>query len=199
MENLLRARFIREARYPKWISNVVLVKKANGKWRMCVDFTNLNKACPKDGFLLPKIDQLVDSTTGHSLLNFIDVFSRYNQIPMDKQDEESTKFITNMGLFCYRVMPFSLKNAEATYQRLVNRIFKPLIGHTMEVYVDDMIMKSKNSTDHVRHLKETFDLLRKYRIKLNPEKCAFGISSGKFLGFLVSHQGIEANLEKYGQ
>ncbi|XP_024043085.1 uncharacterized protein LOC112099830 [Citrus clementina] len=88
------------------------------------------------------------------------------------------------------VMPFSLKNAEATYQRLVNRIFKPLIGHTMEVYVDDMIMKSKNSTDHVRHLKETFDLLRKYRMKLNPEKCAFGISSGKFLGFLWATSSV---------
>ena len=161
-----------------------------------MDFTDLNKACPEDGFPLPKIDQLVDSTAGHSLLSFMDAFSGYNQIPMDKQDEESTRFITNMGLFCYRVMPFGLKNAGATYQRLVNRIFKPLIGHTIEVYVDDMIMKSKNSADHVRHLEETFDQLRKYRMKLNPEKCVFGVSSGKFLGFLVSHRGIEANPEK---
>ncbi|KAH9686870.1 hypothetical protein KPL70_014547 [Citrus sinensis] len=196
VEKLLQAGFIREAKYPKWISNVVLVKKANGKWRMCVDFTDLNNACPKDGFPLPKIDQLVDSTAGHSLLSFIDAFSRYNQIPMDKHDEESTTFITNMGLFCNRVMPFGLKNAGATYQRLVNKIFKPLIGQTMEVYVDDMIMKSREPADHVQHLEENFDLLRKYRIKLNPEKCAFGVSSGKFLGFLVSHQGIKANPKK---
>ena len=95
---------------------------------MCVDFTDLNKACPKDSFPLPKIDQLVDSTAGHGLISFMDAFSGYNQIPMCEQDEESTTFITNQGLFCYRVMPFGLKNAGATYQRLVNKIFKPLIG-----------------------------------------------------------------------
>ena len=109
---------------------------------------------------------------------------------------KSTTFITNMSLFCYRTMPFGLKNTSATYQRLVNKIFKLLISHTIEVYVDDMITKSKKPVDHVKHLEETFDLLRKYHMKLNPEKCAFGISSDKFLGFLVSHRGIEANLEK---
>ncbi|KAH9750796.1 Ribonuclease H [Citrus sinensis] len=196
VEKLLRAGFIREVNYPEWISNVVLVKKANGKWRMCVDFTDLNKACPKDSFPLPKIDQLVDSTAGHGLLSFMDAFSGYNQIPMYEQDEESTAFITNQGLFCYRVIPFGLKNAGATYQRLVNKVFKPLIGKTMEVYVDDMITKSKISKEHVRHLEETFGLLRKYKMKLNPEKCAFGVESGKFLGFMVSHRGIEANPEK---
>ncbi|XP_024033525.1 uncharacterized protein LOC112095658 [Citrus clementina] len=196
VEKLLRAGFIREVSYPEWISNVMLVKKANGKWRMCVDFTDLNKACPKDSFPLPRIDQLVDSTAGHGLLSFMDAFSGYNQIPMYEQDEESTAFITNQGLFCYRVMPFGLKNAGATYQRLVNKVFKPLIGKTMEVYVDDMITKSKIPKEHVRHLEETFELLRKYKMKLNPEKCAFGVESGKFLGFMVSHRGIEANPEK---
>ncbi|XP_024033455.1 uncharacterized protein LOC112095582 [Citrus clementina] len=196
VEKLLRAGFIREVSYSEWISNVVLVKKTNGKWRMCVDFTDLNKACPKDSFPLPKIDQLVDSTAGHGLLSFMDAFSGYNQIPMYEQDEESTAFITNQGLFCYRVMPFGLKNAGATYQRLVNKVFKPLIGKTMEVYVDDMITKSKILEEHVRHLEETFELLRKYKMKLNPEKCAFGVESGKFLGFMVSHRGIEANPEK---
>ena len=115
---------------------------------------------------------------------------------MDNWDEESTTFINNMGLFCYRVMPFGLKNAWATYQRLVIKIFKPLIGHTIEVYVDDMITKFKEPNDHVKHLEETFELLRKYQMKLNPEKCAFRVSSSKFLGFLVSHRGIEANPEK---
>ncbi|XP_052292054.1 uncharacterized protein LOC127900839 [Citrus sinensis] len=118
------------------------------------------------------------------------------RIPMYEQDKESTAFITNQGLFCYRVMPFGLKNAGATYQRLVNKVFKPLIGKTMEVYVDDMVTKSKIPKEHVRHLEETFELLRKYKMKLNPEKCAFGVESGKFLGFMVSHRGIETNLEK---
>ena len=161
-----------------------------------MDFTDVNKACPKDNFSLLKIDQLVDSMAGHSLLNFMDAFLGYNQIPMNEQDEGSTTFITNMGLFCNRVMPFGLKNARATYQKLVNKIFKPLIGHTIEVYVDDMITKFKEPRDHVKHFEETFELLRKYKMKLNPEKCAFGVNSGKFLGFLMSHQGIDANPKK---
>ena len=99
VEKLLKAGFIREVNYPEWISNMVLVKKANGKWTMCVDFTDLNKACLKDSFPLPKIDQLVDSTAERDLLSLMDAFSRYNQIPMFEQDEESIAFITNQGLF----------------------------------------------------------------------------------------------------
>ena len=127
------------------------------------------------------------------MLSFMDAFSGYNQIPMYEQDEESTTFITNQGLFYYRVMSFSLKNAGATYQRLVNKIFKPLIGCTMEVYVDDM----KSSDEHVMHVEETFKLLRKYKMKINPEKCAFGVESRKFIGFLVSHRRFENNPEKF--
>ena len=104
-----------------------MVKKANGKWRMCVDFTDLNKACPKDSYPLSRIDQLVDSTAGHRLLSFMDAFSRYNQIKMDEEDQEKTSFITSQGLFCYKVMSFGLKNAEASYQRLVNHMFCPQI------------------------------------------------------------------------
>ena len=105
------AKFIWEVYYPNWLANVVMVKKANGKWRMCVDFTDLNKACPKDSYPLPRIDQLVDSTVGHRLLSFMDAFSRYNQIRMDKVDQEKTSFVTSQGLFCYKMMPFGLKNA----------------------------------------------------------------------------------------
>ena len=121
---LLQAGAIREVEYPEWLANVVLVKKANDKWRPCIDFTDINRACPKDSFPLPQIDLIVDATAGHELLSFMDAFSDYNQISMDPVDQEKTSFITGQGTYCYRVMPFGLKNARATYQRLVNRMFQ---------------------------------------------------------------------------
>jgi dsDNA-binding SOS-regulon protein len=196
VDKLLAANFIREVFYPDWLANVVIVKKNTGKWRMCVDFTDLNKACPKDSFPLPRIDQLVDSTAGHKLLTFMDAFSGYNQIVMDESDQEKTSFITSRGLFCYKVMPFGLKNAGATYQRLMNRMFHNQIGRNVEVYVDDMLVKSKEEDGHLDDLRETFETFRKYQMKLNPSKCAFGVYSGKFLGFMVSQRGIEANPDK---
>ena len=153
---------------------------------MCVDFTDLNKACPKDSFPLPRIDQLVDSTAGHKLLTFMDAFSGYNQIKMDEGDQEKTAFITSQELYCYKVMPFGLKNAGATYQRLVNKMFNKKIGRNMEVYVDDMLVKSKEELAHLDDLRETFTTLKQYQMKLNPSKCVFGAASGKFLGFMVS-------------
>ena len=108
-----------------------MVKKSNGKWRMCVDFTNLNKACPKDSYPLPRINILVDSTARHQLLSFVDAFSGYNQIKLDKADQEKTSFVTNQGLFCYKVMPFELKNVGATYQRLMNKMFAHQIGRNV--------------------------------------------------------------------
>ena len=117
-------------------------KKPNGKWRICIDYTDLNKACPKDSFPKPRIDQLVDATAGHELLSFMDAYSGYNQIRMSLEDEDKTVFMTDRGLYCYKVMPFGLKNAGATYQRLVNKIFSGMIGRTMEVYIDDMLVKS---------------------------------------------------------
>ena len=166
-----------------------MVKKANGKWSMCVDFIDLNKACPKDSYPLPHIDQLVDSTAGHKLLSFVDAFYGYNQIRMDGADQEKTSFVTSQGLFCYEVMPFGLKNAGATYQRLVNNMFRPQIGWNVEVYVDDMLVKSLDEEEHLEDLQETFDTLRRFSMKLNPSKCVFRVSSRKFLGFMVSHRG----------
>uniref|UniRef100_A0A2N9H4C4 Uncharacterized protein n=1 Tax=Fagus sylvatica TaxID=28930 RepID=A0A2N9H4C4_FAGSY len=118
------------------------------------------------------------------------------QIVMDENDQEKTSFITSRGLFCYKVMPFGLKNAGATYQRLMNRMFHDQIGRNVEVYVDDMLVKSKEEDGHLDDLRETFQTLRKYQMKLNPSKCAFGVYSGKFLGFMVSQRGIEANPDK---
>ena len=182
--------------YPEWLANVVLVKKANEKWRLCIDFTDVNRACPKDSFPLPRIDLIVDATAGYELLNFMDAFSDYNQIIMDPDDQENTSLATRQGTYCYRVMPFGLKNAGATYQRLVNRMFQKQIGTSMEVYTDDMLVKSTTAELHITHLSEAFQILREYNMKLNPAKCAFGVSARKFLGFIVNNRGIEANPDK---
>ena len=196
VSKLLQAGAIREVEYPEWLANVVLVKKANGKWRLCIDFTDINKACPKDSFPLPRIDLIVDATAGHELLSFMDAFSGYNQISMNPNDQEKTSFVIAQGTYCYRVMPFGLKNAGATYQRLVNRMFQKQIGATMEVYIDGMLVKSTKSDLHITHLSKAFQILRNYNMKLNPAKCAFGVLAGKFLGFIVNHRGIEANPDK---
>ena len=127
---------------------------------MYVDFTDLNKACPKDSHPLHRIDQLVDSTMGHKLLSFMNTFSGYNQIRMDEVDQEKTSFITSQDLFCYKVMPFGLKNAGATYQRLVNHMFRLQIGRNVEVYMDDMLVKSLDEKKHLDDLQETFNRLR---------------------------------------
>ena len=128
-----------------------------------MDFTNLNKTCPKDSFPLPRIDQLVDATAGPELLSFMDAYFGYNQILMYELDEEHMSLITNHGLNCYKAMPFSLKNIGATYQRLVNAMLKDLIGKMMEIYVDDMLVKSKAATDHVKHLGQMFTILKSIR------------------------------------
>ena len=133
---------------------------------------------------------------GHELHSFMDAFFGYNQISMDPDNQEKTSFITAQGTYCYRVMPFGLKNAGETYQRLVNRMFQKQIGTTMEVYIDDMLVKSTTAEIHIAHLSEAFQILRNYNMKLNPAKCAFGVSAGKFLGFIVNHRGIEANPDK---
>ncbi|KAF5443333.1 hypothetical protein F2P56_035895 [Juglans regia] len=154
VDRLLVARFILEAHYPEWMSKVVLVRKSNSKWKMCVDFTYINKACCKDIFSLPYINLIVDSTTGHHLLSFMDTYSRYNQIRMNPDDEEKKTFIMDQKLYCYRAMPFGLENAGATYQQLVNRMFKNQISHNIEVYVDNLIVKSKELEHHLDDLRE---------------------------------------------
>ena len=116
VDKLLTINFIREANYSDWLTNIVMVRKSNGKWRISIDYINLNEACPKDSFSLSKIDQLVDATLGHQLLSFMDAFAGYNQIRMVPEDEEHTAFITDKDIYCYKVMPFSLKNTGVTYQ-----------------------------------------------------------------------------------
>ncbi|CAA0819825.1 Unknown protein, partial [Striga hermonthica] len=196
VEKLLKAGHVQPIQFPEWLSNSVMVRKGEGKWRMCIDFRDLNKACPKDHYPLPRIDQLVDSTAGCELLSMMDASQGYHQIPLAVEDQKRVSFVTSKGTYCYVVMPFGLKNAGATYQRLVDRMFKGQIGRNMEVYVDDMLVKSKKADDHVVDLRETLNTLRLYGMKLNPTKCKFGVRSGKFLGYLVTERGIEVNPEK---
>ena len=152
MDNLLKAGFIKEIKYPEWLDNVVVVLKQGGKWKVCVDYTDLNEECPKDNFPLPWIDHIVDASTGHGILSFLDAFSGYHQIPMHPPDAKKTAFITPHRLFCYNVMSFGLKNFGATYKRLVTKMFRSLLGKTIEAYIDDMLVKSKELPNHAEHL-----------------------------------------------
>ncbi|KAL2235115.1 UNVERIFIED_CONTAM: Retrovirus-related Pol polyprotein from transposon [Sesamum indicum] len=196
VEKLLKAGYVSEVQYTSWLSNVVLVPKSSEKWRMCVDFTDLNKACPKDPYPLPRIDTMVDSTAGYELFSMMDAYQGYHQIQMAEEDRDKTSFVTDKGIYCYNMMPFGLKNAGATYQRLVNKMFGDLLGRTMEVYVDDMLVNSKRSQDHIEDLSQAFSIMRSHGMKLNPNKCTFGVTRGKFLGYMISERGIEANPEK---
>ncbi|KAL2247804.1 UNVERIFIED_CONTAM: Retrovirus-related Pol polyprotein from transposon [Sesamum indicum] len=196
VEKLLKAGYVLEVQYTNWLSNVVLVPKSSGKWRMCVDFTDLKKACPKDPYPLPRIDTKVDSTAGFELFSMMDAYQGYHQIQMAEEDRDKTSFITDKGIYCYNMMPFGLKNAGATYQRLVNKMFGDLLEKTMEVYVDDMLVKSKRSQGHIKDLSQAFSIMRSHGMKLNPDKCTFGVTGGKFLGYMISERGIEANPEK---
>ena len=190
---LKRAGAIKEVFYPEWLANTVVVKKKNGKWRVCVDFTDLNKSCPKDPFPLPQIDQLVDATVGHPWMSFLDAFQGYHQIPLALDDQEKTSFITPVGNYHYKVMPFGLKNARSTYQRMMTKMFEAQMGKNIEVYIDDMVVKSKIVSEHIGDLTSIFKILREHKLCLNASKCFFGVGSGKFLAYMVTHRGIEVN------
>ncbi|GKV29735.1 hypothetical protein SLEP1_g38636 [Rubroshorea leprosula] len=196
IQKLLQAGFIRRVEYSEWVSNPVLVKKPNGKWRMCIDFTNLNDACPKDPHPLPNVEKLVERAAGHERMSFLDASSGYHQVQLLLDDQEKTAFYAGDAIYCYVMMPFGLKNAGATYQKLVQIIFKLQIGRNIEVYVDDMIVTSVQAEDHIGDLDETFQNLCRAQMKLNPLKCTFAVESGKFLRYVVSKKGIEVNPEK---
>ena len=160
---------------------------------MCVDFTDLNKACPKDPFPMPKIDQLVDTTVSHPRISFLDAFQGYHQIPLALEDQEKTAFVTPIRNYHYKVMSFGLKNAESTYQRMMMRMFESLLGKNIEIYIDDMVVNSKVVSEHLGDLRVIFEILKSYKLRLNASKCSFGVGLGKFLGYMVTHKGIEVN------
>jgi hypothetical protein len=196
MKRLLSAGVIREVTYPEWLANTIMVKKANGKWRMCIDFTDLNKACPKDEFPLPRIDSLVDAAASSKLMSLLDYYSGYHQIWMKKEDEPKTSFITPSGTYCYLQMPEGLKTDGGSFSRMTAKVLHSQIGRNVLTYVDDIIVKSMKQENHIADLQETFANFRQAGLKLNLEKCVFGVKKGKFLGCLVSIKGIEANPSK---
>ncbi|GJU58033.1 reverse transcriptase domain-containing protein [Tanacetum coccineum] len=165
---------IRPVKYPTWISNPVLVKKVDGSWRMCIDFKNINFACPKDYYSLPEIDSKIESVVGFPLKCFLDAYKGYHQVHMAEEDEEKTTFYTDQGTYCYTKMLFGLKNTGATYQRLVDKAFQSQIRRNLEVYVDDMVVKSKSEREMLADIAETFDNLKRINMKLNLKSAHLG-------------------------
>jgi hypothetical protein len=197
ISRLLEAKFIREIKEATWLSPPVMVEKKDTKiYRMCIDFTALNKHCPKDYFPLPRIDQIIDSTAGCERLLFLDTYSGYNQIRLKVENEDKTAFITPYGVYFYMTMTFRLKNTGATYQRCMQACLKEQIGRNIEVYIDDIIIKMAKADSLLDDLREIFVNLDRYSIKLNPKKCSFGVPTGQLLGYLISERGIEGNPEK---
>ncbi|GJV44877.1 reverse transcriptase domain-containing protein [Tanacetum coccineum] len=178
------------------LSNPVMIKKHNDSWRMCVDFKDLNKACPKDGYPLPEIDWKVESLCGYPFKCFLDAYKGYHQIQMAKEDEKRTAFITSQGIFYYSKMPFGLKNTGATYQRLVDKVFQKQIGRNLEVYVDNLVIKSRTEQEIIRDMEETFKTLKEINMKLNPKKCTFGMRECTFLGYNVNAEGLRVCPDK---
>jgi hypothetical protein len=165
LAKLLATGFIREVFHPEWLANPVLVRKKNtNEWRMCVDYTDLNKHCTKDPFGLPRIDRVIDSTASSDLLCFLDCYSGYHQIAIKEEDQEKTAFITPFSAYCYTTMSFGLKNASATYQRDIQKCFKKQLNKYVEAYMDDMVVKTRNSDTLITDLEETFAALREYQL-----------------------------------
>jgi hypothetical protein len=178
IEEVLEAGFIRPCRYAEWISSVVPVQKKDGRWWVCVDFRDLNIATPKDEYPMPIVETLINAVAGNKILSFMDGNAGYNQIFMAPKDIHKTTFRvpSAVGLFEYMVMTFGLKNAGATYQRAMNYIYHDLIGKLVEIYIDDIVVKSTSTGGHLEDLRQVFEWTRRLGLKMNPKKCAFGVS-----------------------
>ena len=177
IEKLLKDKFIIPTRYVQWLANIIHVMKMNRKLIVCIDFRDLNAATSKDMYIMPIADMLVDSTANNELLSFIDSLSRYNQILIVVDDISKTAFRCpgSLGTFEWLVTPFGLKNASATYQRAMNVIIHDMLGHHMEIYIDDIVVKSKKAIEHVNHLRKSFEMMRFHQLKLNLLKCVLGV------------------------
>jgi hypothetical protein len=193
VEGLIEENFICPYRYAEWISNIVPVYKKNRKMRVCIDFRDLNRAAPMDEYPMPVAHLLVDAAAGHKVISFMDGNVGYNLIFMAVEDVAKTAFRCpgHIGLFEWIVMTFGLNNAGANYQRVMNYIFHELIGKIVEIYIDDIVIKSLDHESRLAGVGKTLECTRKQGLKMNPNKCAFGVSTGEFLGFLVHEGGIE--------
>eukprot|EP00253_Pinus_taeda_P019234 PITA_19234 len=189
VEKLLKAGFIYPIPLTDWVSNIVPVTKKQGTIRVCVDYHDINWACPKDNFPTPYIDQIIDECAGSEMYSFMDGFFGYNQINIAPADQHKTAFICPWGTFAYKKLPFGLKNASATFQRVMSYAFHD-IRHIVQPYLDDLPAHSAKRKDHPAHLHEIFLRCRHYNIRLNPHKCVFCIEAGRLLGFVVSKEGI---------
>jgi hypothetical protein len=199
VEQLLQAGFIHPCFYAYWVSNIVPLEKRNtGKIHICVDFGNLNRATPKDEYPMPIADLLADSTLGNKVISLLDDNAGYNQIFMAKEDVSKTAFCCPgfIALFEWVVMTFGLKNASATYQRAMNLIFHDLLRVLVEVYINDVVVKSVGFKEHMADLKLSLERMKKYGLWMNPLKCAFGVTSERSLGFVVLEHGIQIDPKK---
>ncbi|CAL2266094.1 unnamed protein product [Prunus armeniaca] len=201
IERLLKAGFIRPAIYADWLANIVpVLKRKTGAVRICVDYRNLNEASPKDEYHMPMADMLIDGAAPNQMLSFMDGNAGYNQIMMAEEDIHKTAFMCpgHIGAFEYTVMPFGLRNAGATYQRAMNSVFHDMIGHSLEVYIDDVVIKSPEEGNHMTNLRRAFLKMRRHKLKMNPKKCVFGVQAGNFLGFLEEqHQQAFEEIKHY--
>jgi hypothetical protein len=173
-----------------------MVPKKNGNMRMCIDFTELNKACPKDPYPLPRINIIIDQAVGCEMLSLLDCFSGYHQVWMRREDEAKTGFTTPFGIFCFVRMPEGLRNARPTFNCMMKLILGSQLGRNASAYVDDIVIMSEKETDHIADLTETFDNMRHNGLKLNPEKCIFSIRKGQLLGCMVSKRAYRPILRK---
>ncbi|KAL6222115.1 hypothetical protein ACLB2K_005507 [Fragaria x ananassa] len=198
VEKMFKSGIIRVEKYNEWLSNIVHVHKKKGKIRVGVDYRDLNKATPKDVYPMLVADMLIDVVAGHEMLSFMDGTAGYHQIPVAEVDRHKTAFRcpTFIGAFEYVVMPFGLKNARATYQRAMNLIFHDILGKILEVYIDDVVVKSKVKQDHITDLRKVFERMRTHGLRMNPTKCVFGVHAGDFLGFVVHQRGIVVPRDK---
>jgi hypothetical protein len=176
VQRLLDAGFIREVTYSQWLANVMMVHKKNRKWRMRMNFTDLKKCCLKDDFPLTRINQIVDSVASGVIMALLDCFSGYYQIWICKEDEEKTSFITPFGTYCYMRMPKGLRNTGPTFCRITNAALKDQVGRNVLSYVDGIVVASMKRAPYISDLTETFANMRKAKLKLNLEKCVFGVT-----------------------
>jgi hypothetical protein len=191
---LLNAGLIQPCQYAEWVYNIIPAEKENtGEIWVCIDFCNLNKATPKDEYPMPIADMLINNASGHQVISFLDGNAGYNQIFMAKEDMPKMVFRCPgfISLFEWVVMTFDLKNVGATYERAMNLIFHDLLGIILETYIDDVIVKSDSMDNHLIDLRLAIEKMRRYGLKMNPLKYAFGVSAGKFLGFIIHEHGVE--------